>query len=122
MSVYRLQSSVVRLGLAYSSRQPFRARSSGNGGSRLQLTNRQDLHKAKRIVVKLGSNVVTGQHTDTLAIGKIGALVEQVREDVRVSVTGLSKGSRWSFAYRPRYRQRGLLDPNEQSSQNMPRF
>ena len=80
MSVYRLQSSVVRLGLACSSRQPFRARSSGNGGGRLQLSNRQDLHKAKRIVVKLGSNVVTGQHTDTLAVGRIGALVEQVRE------------------------------------------
>ena len=50
--------------------------SNGNGAPR-PLMSRSDLSGARRVVVKLGSNVIAGP-SNTLAIGRIGSIVEQV--------------------------------------------
>ena len=48
-----------------------------SNGTPRPLTGRADLCHARRVVVKLGSNVIAGP-SNTLAVGCIGSIVEQV--------------------------------------------
>ena len=50
-----------------------------NGGP-WPLMERADLASARRVVVKLGSNVIAGP-SNTLSVGRIGSIVEQVSSE-----------------------------------------
>lgn len=55
-----------------------------SNGSPRPLTVRADLPSARRVVVKLGSNVIAGP-SNTLAVGCIGSIIEQVSAHQRTS-------------------------------------
>ena len=77
MSLCRLKRAASR-GIIHTFGRTATRRFTGvSNGTPRPLTGRADLCHARRVVVKLGSNVIAGP-SNTLAVGCIGSIVEQV--------------------------------------------